>query len=100
MKDFNLPPFLVSLAANYGIMAANYANMAANQGFSCAAKGSFIRNSRNCHLQVAHFSYIKELSKVTGRCRNGCQGKGEKSMWSSMKKNGVPRLNHGAGLVC
>ena len=60
MYDIDLPPFLVNLAANYGIMAANFMKMAANQVLSCAAKVSFIRNSGNPSLATGQF-FIREI---------------------------------------
>ena len=56
VKDLDLPPFLSSLAATYGIMAANFVKMTSNQGLSPAAKVSFIRNRGNFHLQVKGFA--------------------------------------------
>ena len=64
-----MPPFLVNLAANYGIMAANFMKMAANQVLSCAAKVSFIRNRGNFHLQTSNFPSVERLRKANGRCR-------------------------------
>lgn len=53
MKDLNLPPFPVDLAANHAIMAANLAKMAANQVLSYAREVRF-------HPQRRFLSYVTE----------------------------------------
>ena len=73
VKGLNLPPFLVKMTANYGIMTANYGEMTSFQGLSPAPEVSFIRNRGNFHLQAVNFSSVKELRKATGSCRNGYQ---------------------------
>ena len=70
MKGLNLPPFLLKMTANYGIMTANYGEMTSFQGLSPAPEVSFIRNRGNFHLQAVNFAHEDNVCKDTGRCRH------------------------------